>query len=69
MGFSVLIDARHLLALSDARERDYVAGLVCRMLDSEEGRRYLRALHPLATADEQLTGIFAACDLEGRTRV
>jgi len=47
---------------------DYVAGLACRMLDSE-GRRYLRVLHPLATADEQLIGIFAACDLEGRTRV
>jgi len=45
---------------------DYIADLVCQKGDAEEGRRYLRALHPDATGDEQLIAIFATCDLKGR---
>lgn len=47
---------------------DYIADLVCQKGDGEEGRRYLRALHPETTADEYFIGIFATCDLKKERR-
>ena len=40
----------------------YFADLSCRMQDGEEGRHYLRAIHPEATGDVPFIAMFAYCD-------
>jgi hypothetical protein len=44
----------------------YFADLSCRMGDGEEGRRYLRTLHPETKDDRSFAAMFAACDYQAR---
>lgn len=44
----------------------YFADLSCRMRDGDEGRHYLRALHPEATGEVFFIGLFANCDSQGQ---
>ena len=46
---------------------DYFARLSCRKGDTEEGRRYYRAMHPNAVNEAAFTALFASCDYEART--
>jgi hypothetical protein len=46
---------------------DYFAELSCRMGDGEEGRRYIRALHPEATAEGDFVALFGTCDMQARS--
>ena len=41
---------------------DYNAAISCQLGEVEEGRRYLRALHPEATGDGDFVGLFASCE-------
>jgi hypothetical protein len=41
---------------------NYFANVSCRMGQGEEGRRYLRAVHPEVLADEGFAALFANCD-------
>lgn len=50
----------------DRSNGQYFADLSCRLGDGEEGRRYLRALHPEATGDGDLAAIFARCDQDAQ---
>ena len=45
---------------------EYFANLSCTSGDAEEGKRYLRAIHPEATGDGDLVAIFASCDMQAR---
>jgi hypothetical protein len=56
-------------AMRDVYERypvswngQYFADLSCRLQDGEEGRHYLRAIHPEAPGDVFFIGMFAYCD-------
>ena len=44
----------------------YFADLSCRMGDTEEGHRYIKAIHPEATDDASFAALFAVCDNHGR---
>lgn len=41
---------------------EYFANLSCRLGDRDEGRRYIRALHPEATGEGDFAALFASCD-------
>lgn len=45
----------------------WFAELSCRMKDVDEGRRYIRAIHPDAPNEHSFAALFAACDYEART--
>jgi hypothetical protein len=46
---------------------EYFADLSCRMGDAEEGRRYIRAMHPEATDEISFSALFNACDKRAET--
>lgn len=45
---------------------EYFAKLSCRMGDAEEGRHYIRAIHPEATGDADFAALFATCDSQAK---
>ena len=60
-------------AMRDVYERypvrwngQYFADLACRRGDVEEGRRYIRAIHPDGSGDVYFIGLFATCDYHQR---
>jgi hypothetical protein len=46
---------------------EYFAGVACRMKDVEEGRRYIRSLHPEAADEGSFVALFYGCDVRART--
>lgn len=44
----------------------YFADETCRRGDTQEGRRYLRAMHPEATDETSFVALFATCDSRAR---
>lgn len=46
----------------------YFADLSCTKGDIEEGRYYIKAIHPEATDDASFVALFASCDYQARTK-